>query len=91
MEVAGSSTQAFASEFQSGIANERLVSMKRTRSYFFANMSRLQGELDILLLDINNRKEATEKNNALHQCFSNFFMPSPPFHARYVVFAPQAW
>jgi len=27
----------------------------------------------------------------LGQCFSNFFIPSPPFHSRHVVFAPQAW
>jgi len=26
----------------------------------------------------------------LDQCFSNFFIPSPPFHCRHVIFAPQA-
>ena len=26
----------------------------------------------------------------LGQCFSNFFIPSSPFHSRHVVFAPQA-
>jgi len=26
----------------------------------------------------------------LDQCFSNFFIPSPPFHSPNVVFAPQA-
>ena len=25
------------------------------------------------------------------QCFSILFIPSPPFHSRYVVFVPQAW
>jgi len=25
----------------------------------------------------------------LDQCFSNFFIPSPPFHSRHVVFAPH--
>ena len=27
----------------------------------------------------------------LNQCFSNIFIPSPPFLSRHVVFAPQAW
>jgi len=27
----------------------------------------------------------------LRQCFSNFIIPSPPFHSRHVVFDTQAW
>ena len=65
MEKAGCSTQTSVSEFQSGVINERLVSMRRTRSGLIANVSRIQGELDVLLLDIDNHKEAAEKKNAL--------------------------
>ena len=43
--------------------------MKRTRSGLIANVSRLQGELDVVLLDINNHKEAAEKKNALDEAF----------------------
>ena len=69
MEEAGCSTQTSVSEFQSGVINERLVSMKRQRSGFIVNVSRLQGELDVLLLDIDNHKEAAEKENALDNAF----------------------
>jgi len=69
MEEAGCSTQTSVSEFQSGVINERLVSMKRKRSAFIANVSRIQGELDVLLLDIDNHKEAAEKKNALDDAF----------------------
>ena len=31
-----------------------------------------------------------QNEDALMQCFSNFFIPSPPFNSRHVVFAPQA-
>jgi len=68
MEEAGCSTQTSVSNFQSGVINERLVSMKRT-SGLIANVSRLQGELNVLLLDINNHKEAAEKKNALDEAF----------------------
>ena len=30
------------------------------------------------------------QSRPLDQCFSNFFLPSLPFHSRHVVFAPQA-
>ena len=30
------------------------------------------------------------RNVTFNQCFSNFFIPSPTFHSRHVVFAPQA-
>ena len=69
MEEAGCSTQTSVSEFQSDVINERLVSMKRQRSGFIVNVSRLQGELDVLLLDIDNHKEAAEKENALDDAF----------------------
>jgi len=69
MEEAGCSTQTSVSNFQSGVINERLLSMKRTRSGLIANVSRLQGELDVLLLDINNHKETAEKKNALDEAF----------------------
>jgi len=32
----------------------------------------------------------TSLSYRLVQGFSNFFIPSPPFHSRHVVFAPQA-
>jgi len=46
----------------------------------------------ILRLGVFTRFRAnTVRVEALYQCFSNFFLPSPPFHSRHVVFAPQAW
>ena len=43
--------------------------MKRTRSSFIANVSRNKGELDVLLLHIDDHKEAAKKKNALDDAF----------------------
>jgi len=69
MEEAGCSTQTSVSEFQSGFINERLVSLTRTRTGFIANVSRIEGELDVLLLDIDSHKEEAEKKNDLDNAF----------------------
>jgi len=36
-------------------------------------------------------RSGTKACFCLDQCFSNFFISSPAFHSRHVVFAPQAW
>jgi len=38
------------------------------------------------VLDFQNRAY-----DPVRQCFSNFFVPSPPFHPQHVVVVPQAW
>ena len=35
-------------------------------------------------------KQGRLKRLGLEQCFSNFFIPSPPFHSRHVVFTPPS-
>jgi len=53
----------------SGILHERLESMKMSRSGLLANVTRLQGEFDVLFLNIANYEEASRKKVALDEAF----------------------
>ena len=55
--------------FDSSILQERLVSMKKSRSGLLANVTRLPGELEVLFLDIANYEEASRKKVALDEAF----------------------
>jgi len=66
------STNVCASDlkgFDRGIIGEKLESMK-SRSGFLSNVTRLQGELDVLLQDVSNYEEASEKKGALDEAFT---------------------
>jgi len=42
----------------------------KSRSGFLSNVTRLQGELDVLLQDVSNYEEASEKKGALDEAFT---------------------
>jgi len=47
--------------FDRGIIGEKLESMKKSRSGFLSNVTRLQGKLDVLLQDVSKYEEASKK------------------------------
>jgi len=57
-------------DFDRGIIGEKLESMRKSRSGFLSNVTRLQGELDVLLQDVSNYDEASEKKGALDEAFT---------------------
>jgi len=44
--------------------------MKKSRSGLLSNMTKLQGELDVLLHDVSNYDEASEKKATLAKAFA---------------------
>ena len=59
-------------DFDRRIIGEKLESMK-SRSGFLSNVTRLQGELDVLLQCVSNYKEVSEKKGALDEAFMKCF------------------
>jgi len=57
-------------DFDRGIIGEKLESMKKSRSGFLSNVTRLEGELDVLLQDVSNYQEASDKKGALDGAFT---------------------
>ena len=48
-----------------GVVRERLETMKRTRSGLIGNVTRIQGELDVLMLERSQYEPACTKKNDL--------------------------
>ena len=71
-------------DFDCGIIGEKLESLKMSRSGFFSNVTRLQGELDVLLQDLSNYEEASEKTGALDEAFTKYL----EFCKRYISEVP---
>jgi len=55
--------------FDSGILQESLVSMMKSRSGLLANVTRLRGELEVLFLDIADYEEASRKKVGFDEAF----------------------